>query len=159
MDLQLEMVDILVVEDNPGDVRLLREAFAVAQMLPKRLHVVSDGGEALDFLFRRGAHAKAPVPHLVLLDMNLPKESGMEVLTVIKRDPVLRRIVVIVTTVLADPEMIQRAYDLQANCCVLKPAGFDGLFRMVDSIQQFWFRVVSLPADSCNRQLRGGAGS
>lgn len=159
MELQPEQIDILIVEDNPGDVRLIREAFAATQTPPKRLHVVPDGGEALDFLFRRGAHAKAPVPDLVLLDMNLPKESGMEVLAVIKQDPVLRRIVVVVTTVFADPEMIRRAYDLQANCCVLKPAGLDDLFRMVDSIQEFWFRLVSLPARSCNRQLRGGAGN
>jgi CheY-like chemotaxis protein len=135
---------MLMVEDNPGDVRLTREALKDAKLW-LRIHVAEDGVAALDFLHRRGAHARAPRPDLVLLDLNLPKKDGREVLEAIKTDDDLRTIPVVILTTSQAEEDVLRAYRLQANCYVTKPVDFDQFTRIVQAIEQFWFSVVTLP--------------
>ena len=137
-------IEILMVEDNPGDVRLTREALKDHKVW-NELHVVEDGVAALDFLFRRPPHQQAPRPDLVLLDLNLPRKDGREVLAAIKGDERLKTIpVVILTTSLAEEDVI-RAYQLSANCYVTKPVDFEQFTRIVHAIQHFWFSVVTLP--------------
>jgi CheY-like chemotaxis protein len=137
-------ITILMAEDNSTDVMLTKEALAHAKVL-NSLHVVDDGEEALDFLYRRGKHAKAPHPDLILLDLNMPRKNGQEVLAEIKRDNKLKHIpVVILTTSKADEDVV-KAYGLYANCYVIKPVDFDVFAEVVRSIQQFWFSVVTLP--------------
>jgi CheY-like chemotaxis protein len=131
------LVQILLVEDNPGDVRLTQEALKEGD-LPNQLHVVKDGVEALAFLRREGVHADAPRPDLILLDLNLPKKSGREVLEVIKQDDGLKRIpVVVLTTSDAKTDIVQ-VYDLHANCFITKPVD-------LEDIEEFWFSIVQLP--------------
>ena len=144
MNLTAEAVDILLVEDNPGDVRLTREALKEAKVR-NRLYVVSDGVEAIDFLRRRGAHLNAVRPHLILLDLNLPRKDGRAVLAEIKGDEGLRRIpVVILTTSEAEADIV-RAYDLHANCYITKPVDLDQFISVVQSIESFWLTIVTLP--------------
>src|SRR5258708_1776265 len=126
--------DILLVEDNAGDVELTREALADAKVL-NALHVVSDGMEALEFLRRQGRHVNAPRPDLVLLDLNLPKKDGREVLAEIKGDDKLKIIPVIVLTTSRAEEDVLKSYHLNANCYIAKPVGFEGLAKVVRSIQ------------------------
>ena len=137
-------IDILLVEDNPGDVNLTVEALEDAQ-IANRLHVVNDGEAALSFLHREGEYAQAPHPAIILLDGNLPKKGGREVLAHIKQDPHLRRIPVVILTTSTDDEDVRRAYDLHANCYITKPVGFRQFFRMVHAIEDFWLTVVRLP--------------
>lgn len=139
-----EAIDILLVEDNPGDVRLTREALRDAR-IHNRLFVARDGVEALDFLYRRGEHAEVPRPDLILLDWNLPRKNGHEVLQEIKADPVLRRIPVVVLTTSEAEEDVLRAYDLHANCYIPKPVDLGRFLRIVQSIESFWLSVVKLP--------------
>jgi CheY-like chemotaxis protein len=139
-------VEILLVEDNPGDVRLTREAFKEAK-ISNALHVACDGAEALDFLYRRNSHANAPRPDLILLDLNLPKKDGREVLAEVKADTELRRIPIVVLTTSKAEEDIVRSYDLHANCYITKPVDFDQFVEVVKSIEGFWLTVVKLP---CN---------
>jgi len=139
-----EVVDILLVEDNPGDVRLTREAMKEAK-IHNQLHVVSDGVEALAFLRRQGAFANAVRPHLILLDLNLPRKDSREVLAEVKEDPDLRRIpVVILTTSEAETDIL-KAYDLHANCYIAKPVDIEQFLRVVKSIEDFWVTIVKLP--------------
>lgn len=135
---------ILLVEDNPGDLRLLREAFRDAKV-PHQLHVATDGQEALDFLHKRDHHADAPQPHLILLDLNLPKMSGHEVLENLKRDAVLHNIPVIVLSSSADGRDIGRAYELHANCYIQKPSDLASFVQIMRLIEDFWMRIVQLP--------------
>jgi CheY-like chemotaxis protein len=135
---------ILMVEDNPTDVMITKEALAHAKVLHS-LHVVEDGMEALDFLHRRGTYAKAPQPDLILLDLNMPRKNGQEVLAEIKADPRLKHIPVVVLTTSKAEEDVIKAYGLHANCYVIKPVDFDVFAEVVRSIQQFWFSVVTLP--------------
>jgi chemotaxis family two-component system response regulator Rcp1 len=137
-------VDILLVEDNPGDVRLAKEALKESK-IDNTVYVVEDGIEALAFLRREGGHEKAPRPDLVLLDLNLPKKSGREVLAEVKADPSLRRIPIVVMTVSRDEEDVLRAYNLHANCYITKPIDFGQFIRITQSIEDFWFRIVKLP--------------
>ena len=137
-------VEILLIEDSPGDVRLTMEALKEAKVL-NNLSVVGDGTEAMAFLKREGAHAKAPRPDVILLDLNLPKKDGREVLAEIKADPNLRRIPVVVLTTSRDEEDIFRAYDLHANCYITKPVDFKQFLGVVQSIEDFWLTVVKLP--------------
>jgi two-component system, chemotaxis family, response regulator Rcp1 len=139
-------IRILLVEDNPADVRLTTEAFHEGKVW-NRLDVVTDGATALDFLFRRGEHAAAPRPDLVLLDLNLPKRDGREVLAEIKADPVLRRIPVIVLTTSKAEEDVLSSYDLHANCYIVKPVGLEQFIAAVQAIDEFWLTVVKLPDD------------
>ena len=141
-----KLIEILMVEDNPGDVRLTVEALQEAKVA-NHLSVVSDGVEAMDFLRRRGRYAEAPRPGLVLLDLNLPRKDGREVLAEIKADPQLRRIpLVVLTTSSAEPDVL-RAYDLHANCYITKPVDFERFMQVVRSIEDFWLAVVKLPPE------------
>ncbi len=135
---------ILMVEDNPTDVMITKEALEHAKVL-NTLHVVEDGMEALDFLHHRGKHAKAPQPDLILLDLNMPRKNGQEVLAEIKADKRLKQIPVVVLTTSKAEEDVVKAYGLHANCYVIKPVDFDVFAEVVRSIQQFWFSVVTLP--------------
>ena len=137
---------ILLVEDNPGDVRLIQEAFRDGKTHAS-LQVVEDGKEALSFLRREGAYAHAPRPDLILLDLNLPKKDGREVLLEMKGDGHLRRIPVVVLTASHAEEDILKAYDLRANCYVTKPLGFDRCIEVARSIEEFWLTVVTLPSE------------
>jgi len=139
-------IEILLVEDNRGDVRLASEAFKEAKII-NRLHVVRNGSEALDFLRRKETYFHAPHPDLILLDLNLPKKDGREVLAEIKQDEELRHIPVVVLTVSEDENDIRETYDLHANCYIRKPVGFEQFMTVVRSIQDFWFAVVTLPPD------------
>jgi CheY-like chemotaxis protein len=135
---------ILMAEDNATDVMLTKEALAHAKVL-NTLHVVEDGMEAMDFLHRRGKHAKAPRPDLILLDLNMPRKNGQEVLAEIKEDEKLKNIPVVILTTSKAEEDVVKAYGLYANCYVIKPVDFDVFAEVVRSIQQFWFSVVTLP--------------
>ena len=137
-------IEILMVEDNPGDVRLTREALKDHKVW-NELHVVEDGVAALDFLFRRPPHEHAPRPDLVLLDINLPKKDGREVLAAIKGDEQLKTIPVVILTTSQAEEDVIRAYQLSANCYVTKPVDFDQFTRIVRAIEHFWLSVVTLP--------------
>lgn len=137
-------IEILLVEDNPGDVRLTLEALKEGKVL-NNLSVAEDGVEALAFLRQEGKHADAPYPDLILLDLNLPKKNGYEVLTEIKEDPSFRRIPVVILTVSKDEEDILRSYDHHANCYITKPVDLDQFINIVKSIEDFWLTIVKLP--------------
>jgi CheY-like chemotaxis protein len=137
-------VEILLVEDNPGDVDLTKEGLTHAKVC-NRLHVVDDGALALDFLYRRGEYAAAPRPDLILLDLNLPKKDGRQVLAEIKADPAIADIPVVVLTTSEAEEDILRAYQLHANCYVTKPVDFKQFLKVVETIDEFWLTVVKLP--------------
>jgi chemotaxis family two-component system response regulator Rcp1 len=137
-------IEILLVEDNPGDVRLIQEALREGKVW-NNPHVVSDGEAALDFVYRRGLYADSPRPDLVLLDLNLPKKDGREVLAVMKGDPDLRRIPVVVLTTSREEEDVLRAYNLAANCYVAKPVELDEFMKVIRMIEDFWFTIVALP--------------
>jgi CheY-like chemotaxis protein len=138
------LIDILLVEDNPADVRLTREALRDAKVT-NRLNVVADGVAALDYLYRRGDHAGATRPDLVLLDLNLPRKDGREVLEEIKSDPRLRSIPVVVLTTSRAEEDVLRSYDLHANCYITKPVDLGQFLAVVRAIDDFWLAVVRLP--------------
>ena len=137
-------IDILLVEDNPGDIRLTLEAFKEGKVF-NNLHVVQDGEEAMDFLRRTGKHTDVPRPDLILLDLNLPKMDGRAVLAEVKNDPDLRRIPVVVLTTSKAEEDILRTYDLHANCYITKPVEFEEFIHIVRSIENFWLSIVKLP--------------
>src|ERR1017187_5774113 len=139
-----EAIEVLLVEDSPGDIRLTREAFKDAKVYIN-LHVAMDGAEAMAFLKREGAHANAPRPDLILLDLNLPKKDGREVLGEIKGSPTLKSIPVVILTTSASETDILRSYQLHANCYITKPVGLDGFLEVVRSIDSFWLSVVKLP--------------
>jgi CheY-like chemotaxis protein len=134
-----------MVEDNPGDIRLTQEALRENKM-NNTLHVVKDGVEAMAFLRREETYADARRPDLILLDLNLPKKDGREVLAEIKADPVLMRIPVVILTTSQAEEDILRSYDLHANCFVTKPVDLDQFMKVVQSIEDFWLTIVKLPA-------------
>jgi CheY-like chemotaxis protein len=142
-------IDILLVEDSPGDVRLTTQALKRGRV-SNTLHVVGDGEQAVDFLKRRGAHANAPRPGLILLDLNLPIMDGREVLAEIKADPELRRIPVVVLTTSKADEDIARTYDLHANAYITKPVDYQQFMSVVGQIEAFWLTVVELPAGNGN---------
>ncbi|MCR6485805.1 response regulator [Amycolatopsis sp. OK19-0408] len=137
-------IDILLVEDDPGDVLMTREAFE-HHKIRNALHVVSDGVEALEFLKREGRFAAVPRPGLILLDLNLPRKDGRELLGDIKQDPDLRTIPVVVLTTSEAEEDIVRSYDLHANAYVTKPVDFEKFVEVVRKIDEFWVTVVQLP--------------
>jgi two-component system, chemotaxis family, response regulator Rcp1 len=139
-------VDILLVEDNLGDVRLTQEALKEAKLVVN-LHVVNDGVEAMAFMRREGQYACKPRPDIVLLDLNLPKKDGREVLAEIKNDPDLKRTPVVIVTTSKAEEDIVKTYDLHANCYVTKPLDLDQFVIMVQSIEHFWLTIVKLPTD------------
>ncbi len=141
-------VDILLVEDNAADVRLTREALRDAKLI-NRLMTVPDGVEALRLLRHEGSFVNAPRPDLILLDLNLPKKNGRDVLGEIKADPELRRIPVVIVTSSTAEEDIIRSYDLHANCYVSKPLDLDQFARVVQAIEGFWVGIVRLPPKNC----------
>ncbi|HUC97377.1 MAG TPA: response regulator [Candidatus Polarisedimenticolaceae bacterium] len=138
-------IQVLLVEDNPGDVRLTKEALKEGKLL-NQLMVVGDGVEALSFLRKEGIYADALQPELILLDLNLPKKDGREVLAEIKADPNLRRIPVVVLTTSSSEEDILKIYDLHANCYITKPVDLEQFMGVVKSIEDFWVSVVKLPS-------------
>ena len=140
-------IEILLVEDNPGDVRLTREALKDGKIINK-LHVAEDGVEALAFLRREGKYHNAVRPELILLDLNLPKKDGREVLAEIKADKELKRIPVVILTSSAAEQDIVKSYNLHANCYVTKPVDLDQFINVVKSIEHFWLTVVKLPPES-----------
>jgi CheY-like chemotaxis protein len=142
--MSLEPIEVLLVEDDPGDVVLITEAFE-DNKVRNSLHHVSDGVEALQFLRGEGVYAGKPTPDLVLLDLNLPRKDGREVLAEIKDDPDLRRIPVVVLTTSKAEEDILRSYDLHANAYVTKPVDFDRFIEVVRQIDEFFVSVVKLP--------------
>jgi two-component system, chemotaxis family, response regulator Rcp1 len=139
-------VQVLLVEDSPADVRLTIEALKEAK-IGNQLSVAEDGVEAISFLRQEGRYAGAPRPDLILLDLNLPRMDGRQVLKVIKEDPNLRQIPVVVLTVSQAEEDILRAYDLHANCYINKPVDFDRFMEVVRQIEGFWLTVVKLPSN------------
>lgn len=139
-----QVLKILLVEDNPGDVRLTMEALKDAEV-PNRLSVVRDGVEAMEFLRRQGQYVAAPRPDLILLDLNLPKKDGRQVLKEIKADDTLKRIPVVVLTTSRTEEDILKAYDLNANCYITKPVDLDQFTQVMQAIEVFWMTVVKLP--------------
>ncbi|MEW9546821.1 response regulator [Nonomuraea sp. NPDC050783] len=139
-----QAIEVLLVEDDPGDELITREAFE-DNKIHNNLHVVRDGLEALDFLYRRGGYADAPRPDLVLLDLNLPKYDGRQVLEKIKGDPELRAIPVVVLTTSSAEEDILRSYDLFANAYVTKPVDLDRFLTVIRQIDEFFVTVVRLP--------------
>src|ERR1700689_4307524 len=140
-------IAVLLVEDSPGDVRLTREVFKDAKVYID-LHVASDGIEAMSFLKREGEHSNAPRPDLILLDLNLPRKDGREVLEEIKESPALKTIPVVILTTSSSEEDILRSYLLHANCYITKPVGLDGFLKVVKSIDNFWLSVVKLPGEA-----------
>ncbi len=136
--------EILLVEDSPGDVRLTKEVLDEASVY-NALHVVQDGVEAMAFLRREGVYADAPAPDLILLDLNLPRKTGREVLAEIKQDPALKRIPVVVLTTSAAERDIHEAYGHHANCYITKPFELDQFIHIVKSIEEFWLTIVKLP--------------
>jgi len=144
-------IEILLVEDNAGDVRLTREALKDAKVL-NTLHVARDGEEAMEYLCHKGKYADAPRPDLVLLDLNLPRKDGREVLSEIKADEVLKRIPVVILTTSKSEEDVLKVYNLHANCYVTKPLDLDQFIRVVQAIEDFWFTVVRPPEEGGTRR-------
>jgi CheY-like chemotaxis protein len=140
----VKVIDILLVEDNPGDVRLAQEAHKESKVRNNMI-VVEDGVEAMEFLHHRGKYAKAPRPDLILLDLNLPRKNGREVLAEIKEDDNLKRIPVVVLTVSRDEEDVIKAYNLHANCFITKPLDFEQFIKITKTIEEFWLTIVRLP--------------
>jgi CheY-like chemotaxis protein len=137
-------VEILLVEDNPGDARLTIEAMREAK-LGNHVNVVEDGVEAMAYLRREGRYSEMPRPDLILLDLNLPRKDGREVLAEVKTDPALKRIPVVILTTSRAEEDVLRAYDLHANCFVSKPVGLEQFMQVIRQIDEFWIKVVLLP--------------
>jgi chemotaxis family two-component system response regulator Rcp1 len=137
-------INILLVEDAPGDVRLTREALKEGKVL-NTLYVVGDGVEALEFLKHEGKYARAPHPDIILLDLNLPRKDGRELLADIKNDSNLRRIPVVILTTSKSEEDIIKTYDLHANCYITKPMDLEKFIKVIRSVEDFWFTIVKLP--------------
>jgi CheY-like chemotaxis protein len=140
-------IEILIIEDNEGDVRLAREALRESK-IRNMLHHVPDGVEAMAFLNRQGKYQDAPRPDLILLDLNLPRMDGREVLAAIKQDENLKRIPVVILTVSSDEADIFKTYNLHANCYITKPIDLDQFIQVVRAIEDFWLTIVKLPNGS-----------
>jgi CheY-like chemotaxis protein len=142
------VVEILLIEDNKGDIGLVKEVFKEGK-IRNNLHVAYDGEEAMEFLRREGKFKEAPHPDIILLDLNLPKKDGREVLADIKSDNNLKRIPVIVLTTSNAKEDIIKMYDLDANSYIIKPVDFDQFLKVIRTIEDFWLEVVKLPLNGC----------
>ncbi len=144
MKRKVETIDILLVEDNPGDVRLTKEALRDAKVL-NDVHVAKDGVEAMQFLHKEARFENVPTPDLILLDLNLPRKDGREVLAEVKADPKLKRIpIVILTTSKADEDII-KTYNLHANAYITKPVDLNRFVEIIHTLEEFWFSIVRLP--------------
>lgn len=144
MEKNTRPVNVLLVEDNPGDVRLTQEAFKEAKISIK-LDVTMDGAEAINFLKKEGEYADAVTPDLILLDLNLPKKDGREVLKEIKTDSLLKRIPVVVLTTSNAEQDIMKSYNLHVNCYINKPVDFEKFFDIIQKIEEFWLSTAILP--------------
>ncbi|MEA3281231.1 MAG: response regulator [Euryarchaeota archaeon] len=149
METIFDTVEILLVEDNPGDVRLTQEVLKDGKV-QNNMQVVKDGVDAIAFLRQTGEYAGAPRPDIILLDLNLPKKDGREVLADIKADPDLKNIPVVVLTTSSAEQDIFRSYDLHANCYITKPVDLDQFIRVIRSIEDFWLTIVKLPRGEYN---------
>ena len=149
----LRHAEILLVEDNPADVLMTRAAFEDFK-IANSLHVVEDGVEALAYLHQEGAFTDVPRPDLIMLDLNLPRKNGREVLAEIKADPALRSIPVVVLTTSNAERDVMQAYELHANCYIVKPVGFANFIEAIQSIKNYWFSLVTLPSEVQNGQNR-----
>jgi len=139
-------IEILLVEDNPGDVRLTTEVFKESKVL-NNIYVAKDGEEAMDFLHQKGIYADVPRPDVVLLDLNLPKKDGRQVLADMKTDDDLKIIPVVILTISNAEEDVLKTYNLHANCYITKPVDLDQFVKVVKTIEDFWFTIVTLPKD------------
>ena len=137
-------IEVLLIEDSPGDVRLTKEALKEGKIL-NNLNVVNDGVEAMGFLKKEGEYQISPTPDLILLDLNMPKKDGREVLAEIKADTKLKSIPVVILTTSSAEEDILKSYDLHANCYITKPVDLDQFIKVVKSINDFWLNIVELP--------------
>lgn len=146
----MKLIEILLVDDSPADIELAIEALSRTK-LANRIEVVNDGVEALAYLRKEGAFADAVRPNLILLDLNMPRKDGREVLMELKEDPELRTIPVVVLTTSKAEEDILRSYELHCNCYIKKPVNIDQLFSIIQSIENFWFGIVELPPPRDNR--------
>jgi len=142
--LVMKPIEILLVEDNPGDSRLAKEALKESK-LANNLYIAEDGVEAMDFLFKTGKYTSVPTPDLVILDLNLPKKDGREVLAEMKSNETLKRIPVVVLTISEAEEDILKSYNLHANCFISKPIDLNQFMKVVKSIEDFWLTIVKLP--------------
>lgn len=142
----LKPIEILLIEDNPGDIDLAREALEDSKVL-NRVQAVMDGEEAMAYLYRQGRYTDTVRPDLIILDLNLPKKNGREVLAEIKSDDILKRIPVVILTTSREEEDILRTYDLHANCYITKPFDLDQFLGVIKSIKEFWLTVVKLPSN------------
>lgn len=150
-------VDILMVEDNPGDVELSLDALKEGKLL-NEVHIARDGEQALDFLYKRGAFTHAPTPDIILLDLNMPRLSGIEVLRVIKEDAGLKHIpVVVLTSSEADRDILQ-SYRLHANCYLVKPVDVEKFLTIIQTFEHFWLHVVSLPPQESPEEVKYAKG-
>jgi chemotaxis family two-component system response regulator Rcp1 len=140
------MVEILMVEDNAGDVRLAQEALRDGRVR-NRMNVVRDGVEGLAFLRQEGAYADSPKPDIILLDLNMPRMGGLELMEIVKQDNDLKRIPIVVLTTSSAEEDILRSYNLHANCYITKPVDFDQFMRVIGTIESFWLNIVQLPPE------------
>lgn len=140
----MKPAEILLVEDSPGDIRLTKEALKESR-ISNHLHIVNDGLEATNFLMKKGEFKNAPTPDLILLDLNLPKKNGFEVLKEIKENDDLKIIPVVVLTTSESEKDILHSYQLHVNCFVSKPVEFDAFFNVIRTIEDFWFTIVKLP--------------
>lgn len=148
---QQKLVEILLVEDNPGDADLAREALQDSK-INNNLHVVEDGIEAMAFLRKTGKYENAPRPDLILLDLNLPRKDGREVLSEIKADDYFKRIPVVILTTSEAEEDILKSYNLHANCYITKPIDLSQFMKVVHSIENFWLSIVALPPNGAKRK-------
>ncbi len=140
----MNLVNLLLIEDNPGDIKLIKETLKENRFLTE-LTVITDGEEALNYLKRRGEYEFEPHPDLILLDLNLPRLNGQEILAEIKKDEELKRIPVIVLTSSTEENDIYKSYNLNANCYISKPVDLDNFIKVIRSIENFWLTIVKLP--------------
>ena len=145
--MKFEPVDILLVEDNPADIRLTQEALK-ENKIKVNLHIAMDGVEAMDFLKKQNKYKKMPTPHLIILDLNMPRKDGREVLKEIKEDPLLKIIPVVVLTISQAEEDILLTYNYHVNCYIRKPLDLDKFIEVVKTIESFWLTIVTLPPKS-----------
>jgi two-component system, chemotaxis family, response regulator Rcp1 len=144
-----KIADILIVEDNPGDARLIKEVLN-SNKIYTSLHMVKDGVEAMEFLRNEGKYSSVPKPDLIILDLNLPRKDGREVLSEIKSDTELKHIPIVIMTISQAEEDILKSYNLHANCYITKPIDLNQFIKVVKSIEDFWFTIVKLPPKSNN---------
>lgn len=144
MEQRLQPIDILLVEDSLGDIRLTEEALRESK-LKVNLHTVMDGVEAMEFLHRKGKFANVPTPDLILLDLNLPRKDGRQVLKEIKDDPKLKMIPVAILSISRSEDDILESYNMHGNCYITKPLGMEKFIEVVKAIENFWFTIVTLP--------------